>query len=68
MHQLLTLTGSIAAVIGIVLCAISGLARISGLFYLGGYQATTIFAVGTGVMVFACLVKLETLLARQKQK
>ena len=67
MHQLLTLTGSIAAVLGIALCAISGLARVSGLFYLGGYQATTIFMVGIGMMVFACVVKLEALSARQNR-
>lgn len=64
MQQLLTLTGSIAAACGILLCAISGLARIFGVYYLAGYQSTTIFTVGTGVMVFACLVKLEALSAK----
>ena len=65
MHQLLTLTGSIAAISGILVCAISGLARVSGVYYLAGYEATTIFTVGTGLMVFACLVKLELLASRQ---
>jgi len=65
MQQLLTLTGSIAAVFGILLCAIAGLARLSGLYHLAGYEATTIFTVGTGIMVFACQVKLEALLTRQ---
>jgi len=64
MQQLLTLTGTIAAIFGILLCAVSGLARLSGLYHLAGYEATTIFSVGTGVMVFACLVKLEVLLAQ----
>jgi hypothetical protein len=68
MQQLLTLTGSLAAIFGILLCAISGLTRLSGLYHLAGYEATTVFTVGTGLMVFACLVKLETLLARQKQE
>ena len=67
MQQLFTLTGSIAAVFGMLLCAVSGLVRISGLYYLAGYQSTTIFMVGIGVMVFACLVKLEVLLAQQNQ-
>ena len=67
MQQLLTLTGTIAAVFGILLCTIAGLARASGVYYLAGYQATTIFAVGTGVMVFACLVKLEVMSARQNR-
>ena len=65
MHQLLTLTGSIAAISGILVCAISGLARVSGVYYLAGYEATTIFTVGTGLMVFACLVKLELLASRR---
>jgi type IV secretory pathway VirB2 component (pilin) len=66
MQQLLSLTGNIAAILGILLCAVSGLARVSGLYYLAGYQSTTIFIVGTGLMVFACLVKLEAVLAQQK--
>jgi len=60
----LSLTGSISGVLGILLCAISGLARVSGSFYLLGYEATTIFTVGTGMMVFACLLKLELLSRR----
>ena len=68
MQQLLTLTGSIAAIFGLLLCAIAGLARLSGLYHLAGYEATTIFTVGTGLMVFACLAKLEALSAQQRQK
>ena len=68
MQRLLNLTGSIAGVLGMLLCAISGLARASGLFYLAGYQSTTLFMVGTGVMVFACLAKLEALSAQQGHK
>lgn len=64
MQPLLKLTGSVAGVLGILLCVISGLARAAGMYYLGGYQATTIFMVGAAVMVFACLVKLEQILAR----
>jgi hypothetical protein len=68
MHKLLELTGSIAGGLGVLLCAISGLARVTGLYYLAGYQSTTIFSVGTGLMVFACLAKLQALLAQQNQK
>jgi type IV secretory pathway VirB2 component (pilin) len=64
MRQLLTLAGSIAGVLGILLCALSGLARLSGSFYLAGYESTTVFMVGTGIMVFACLIKLELLTTR----
>ena len=64
MRQLLTLAGTAAGVLGILLCALSGLARLSGSYYLAGYEATTVFMVGTGVMVFACLIKLELLSIR----
>jgi hypothetical protein len=59
MHKLLELTGSIAGVSGVLVCAISGLSRVAGLYYLAGYESTTLFIVGTGLMVFACLAKLE---------
>lgn len=61
MLQALSLTGSISGAIGILLCAMSGITRVSGSFYLLGYEATTIFMVGTGMMVLACLLKLELL-------
>ena len=35
MQQLLKLTGSVAGVVGVLLCAIAGLARVSGIYYLG---------------------------------
>jgi hypothetical protein len=62
MQQLLSLTGSIAGVIGILLCAVSGLGRAMGLFWVAGYEASSLFSLGTGVMVFACLVQLHLLL------
>jgi hypothetical protein len=61
MYKNLVLAGSISGYLGAITCFGSGLARISGYYYLAGYQSTTIFNVGIGLMVFACLVKLETL-------
>ena len=68
MHKLLLLIGSIVGGLGALVCAIAGLARMSGFYHLAGYESTTLFGVGTGLMVFACLVKLEALLALQNQK
>ena len=62
MQQLLNFTGSAAGVLGALLCAASGLTRFMGSYYLAGYEATTLFGVGTGIMVFACLLELEILL------
>lgn len=56
--------GHAAAILGIVLCAVAGYARITGSFYVAGYEAMTLFNVGVGVMLFSVLVKLELLLKR----
>ncbi len=66
MQKLLFLFGSMAGALGVAVCAVSGLARVFGLYHLGGYESTTIFSVGTGLMVFACLLKLEALLAQSR--
>jgi hypothetical protein len=67
MNKNLALAGSISGIFGAVICFIAGLARIAGFYYLAGYQSTTVFNVGMGLMVFACLVKLETLSPRQHE-
>lgn len=63
MKQILSYTGTLAGIAGVLLCATSGIARVLGEYYLSGYEATTLFSVGIGIMVFACLVKLEILLS-----
>jgi hypothetical protein len=64
MHKNLVLAGSISGMLGALICFVTGLARIVGYYYLAGYQSTTLFNVGIGLMVFACLVKLESLSSR----
>ncbi len=61
MYKNLVLAGSISGILGAFTCFIAGLGRIAGYYYLAGYQSTTIFNVGVGLMIFACLIKLETL-------
>lgn len=60
MYKHLALAGSISGILGMVICLVAGLARIGGFYYLATYQSTTVFNMGLGLMVFACLVKLET--------
>ena len=61
MHKLLQYLGTASGLLGALICLVSGLTRVSGSFYLGGYAATTLFMAGIGLMVFACLLKLEVL-------
>ena len=63
MLKAIELLGYVAAVAGILLCAVAGIARISGHYLVGGYESMTLFNAGVGLMVFAVLVKVE-LLAR----
>lgn len=61
MYKNLVLAGSIAGLLGALTCFMAGLARIAGYYYLAGFQSTTIFNMGVGLMVFACLIKLHAL-------
>ena len=61
MNKNIVLAGSISGFTGIIICAIAGLARVAGLYYVLGFQSTTLFNVGVGLMVLGCLIKLEEL-------
>ena len=68
MYKNLVLAGSIAGILGALICLIAGLARMAGFYYLLGYQSTTLFTAGVGLMVFACLVKLENLHSPKREE
>ncbi len=63
MKQALNYTGTFAGIGGALLCAIAGITRIQGGFYIQGYETTTLFNLGVAFMVFACLAKLEVLVS-----
>ncbi len=64
MTALLNLFARLTGIGGALVCAAAGVARIAGEFYLGPFQATTLFTVGTALMVLACLIRLELLHSR----
>ena len=66
MERLVLLAGNVSAIIGLLMCLTAGAVRLLGDFHLSGYSAMTIFQAGTGLMVLACLAKLEILLARSQ--
>lgn len=59
MKSLLEWIGDVAGVIGIILCLVSGGARVLGRYYLFEYEIMTLFVGGIGLMVFACLAKIH---------
>lgn len=65
MSNLLRLVSFLTGYLGAAVCTASGLARIAGMFYIAGYQSTTLFSAGVALMVFACMLKLDALLANQ---
>ena len=65
MNNYIELVGNIAAVIGIVVCLVAGLVRLSGKYFVFGFETQTIFLVSIAIMVFACLAKLHLLSVKQ---
>ena len=61
MEKFLGVVGNVSAIVGVLLAFGAGLARVLGLYLVSGYTTMTLFQVGTGLMVLACLCKLETM-------
>ena len=61
MIKVLEILGTIAAIVGVVLCVAAGISRLAGLYALLQFETMTLFDVGVGFMVAACLAKLYTL-------
>ncbi|WP_207062136.1 hypothetical protein [Motiliproteus sp. SC1-56] len=68
MNELLRWVGDGAALLGIGTCLLAGLARLGGAYYgVGGVELATLFSLGVGLMVLACLAKLHLLLRLARQ-
>jgi len=65
--KLISIVGDVAAVVGILLCVVSGTARLLGTYAIAGLATMVLFTVGVGLMVFASLAKLHLLTARTKR-
>lgn len=61
MTKLIEVVGNILAVVGILVCLVAGIARMMTNWYLMGFESLTIFTVGMGLMLMACLAKLQVL-------
>lgn len=64
MERMITLVGNFSALAGILLCAGAGGARLFGHYLTSSFATMTLFQIGAGLMVLACLCKLEVLLIR----
>lgn len=61
MKNTISLVGNVSGALGIAICLVAGIARITGKFHLGGFEAMTLFNGGVALMVAACLFKLHAM-------
>ena len=54
MNDLLLWLGRIAGVAGLVVCAVAGVVRLSGAYFLGSYQVGTLLLAGSAALVAGC--------------
>jgi len=67
MQRKLGFLGSIVGLLGALICFVAGAGRLWGYYYILDFQGTTIFNVGVGLMVLACLIRLEELAAQRRE-
>ena len=66
MQILLIWMARIAAIGGVALIAVAAVARLSGMYSLGGFYTGTILQAGMAGVLLACLGYLATLVERGK--
>ena len=65
MNKYIELIGNIAAITGILVCLAAGLIRMSGNYFIFGFETQTLFLASIAIMVFACLAKVHLLSVNQ---
>jgi hypothetical protein len=68
METLLIAIGRLAGLAGAVACAVAGVARLTGAYWLGGFQLATLLQAGVAAMVLGCLCFLMVLLERMGER
>ncbi|MCP5158169.1 MAG: hypothetical protein H6975_01940 [Gammaproteobacteria bacterium] len=56
--------GRSAGMVGVIICLIATSARLAGAFWVGGFQAGTLFLAGIAAMTLGCLAHLVVLTIR----
>ena len=66
MEKAIEVVGNISGVLGILACLVSGLFRLFGKYtFFGQILLESMFILGIGLMVFACMAKLHLLSSRK---
>ncbi|MDS4019313.1 MAG: hypothetical protein RKR03_02195 [Candidatus Competibacter sp.] len=64
METLLLWIGRLAGLAGVAITSIAIGARLTGAFWIGGFQAGTLLQAGMAAMILACLAHLVALTSR----
>jgi hypothetical protein len=65
-EKFLIFMGCVSGLTGVLVCLVTGAARIGGSYWLGGFQAGTLLQAGVAVMLFGCFCLLLALVARRR--
>ncbi len=68
METLLVWIGRLAATVGVIVCAVAAAVRLSGSFWLGGFQLGTLLLGGMAAMLVGCICFLAVLTNRALAK
>ena len=63
MPNTLRTLGTLAGVVGLLTCLLAGLARLTGIHWLMGFEIVTLLQIGIGGMVLGCFCLLLALTA-----
>ena len=61
MNKMIAYFGNGVGLAGVVLTIAAGIGRATGHYYFAGFEILTLFSGGVGLMVMACLAKLQLL-------
>jgi hypothetical protein len=63
MQNTLRQIGSLAGLIGLLICLFAGVLRLSGMHWLMGFETVTLLQIGIGGMTLGCFLLLLVLTA-----
>jgi len=61
MDQLMLNGGRVAGLVGLLLVAVAVVARLMGMYVIGGFQAATLLMAGMGALLVGCFALLWVL-------
>lgn len=67
MENLLLWVGRLAGLVGVLVCAVAFVGRVSGTWILGGFQVGTLLQGGMAAMLLGCLAYIANLAERPRK-